>query len=61
MQQRYLMTSCTVGNFGKDYNVCPVPKMPDGDTCGWKLVHTTVTVAEHKQNLFLFTWTWERL
>lgn len=24
MQQRYLMTSCTVGNFGKDYNVCPL-------------------------------------
>lgn len=57
MQQRYLMTSMVWGAVTS----CPTPYMPDNVGCGWKLLQTTVTAYGPKQNLFLFTWTWERL
>jgi hypothetical protein len=61
MQNRYAMTSMLWGNLSKGGNICPTPFMPGNVTSGWRLLQTTVTIAEHKQNLFLFTWTWERL
>lgn len=60
MQYRYEVTCTLWGNLGKGENIAPRPHMPDGAPNGWRLHSTTVTIAEHGQNLFLFTWTWER-